>query len=110
MYLMQDLHFQIMLLDSSGAATYRTKFKLEWISEFPFITEGHQDPVYSFFCQVCKKDVGCRHRGIADVRRHERCKSHSDNLSAVQSNSQLTSMGFVPVGSSIDNQVGYNYI
>ena len=32
----------------AGAATYGTKFKLEWMGEFPFIAEGHQDPVYSF--------------------------------------------------------------
>ena len=32
----------------AGAATYGTKFKLEWMGEFPFITEGCQDPVYSF--------------------------------------------------------------
>ena len=89
----------------AGAATYGTKFKLEWMGEFPFIAEGHQDPVYSFYCQVCKKDVSCRHQGIADVRRHERSKSHSDNVSAAEGSSRLTSMGFVPVGSAIDKQV-----
>ena len=29
----------------AGAATYGTKFKLEWMGEFSFITEGHEDPV-----------------------------------------------------------------
>ena len=84
------------------AATYGTKFKLEWMVEFSFIAEGHQNPVYSFYCQV---DVSCRHQGIADVRRHERSKSHSDNVSAAEGSSRLTNMGFVPVGSAIDKQV-----
>ena len=31
--------------------------------------------------------------------------SHSDNVSAVEGNSRLTNMGFVPVGSAVDKQV-----
>ena len=56
-----------------GAETCGTKFKLEWMDEFPFITKGRRDSVYSFYW-VCKKDVSCPHKGIADVRRHERSK------------------------------------
>lgn len=91
----------------TGAATYGTRFKPEWMSQFPFLTEGHLDPEYSFYCKVCQKDISCRHQGIADVRRHERCKSHIDNVSAVEHSSRLTTHGFVPVGSAIDKQVFY---
>ena len=89
----------------AGAATYGTKFKTDWKAEFPFLTEGHLDPVYNFYCKVCQKDISCRHQGIADVRRHERSKSHADNVSAVRSSSKLTNLGFVSVGSAIDKQV-----
>lgn len=36
----------------TGAATYGTKFKPEWVAEFPFLTEGQLDPVYNFHCKV----------------------------------------------------------
>lgn len=91
----------------SRAATYGTKFNLEWNAHFPFISNGHQDPVYSFYCGVCQKDVSCRHQGIADVKRHVKSSSHSCNASIVRTNSSLTSMGFVPVGSAIDTQVKF---
>ena len=89
----------------AGAATYGTKFKPEWKAEFSFLTEGHLDPVYNFYCKICQKDISCRHQGIADVRRHEKSRSHADNVSAVQNSSNLTNLGFVPVGSAIDKQV-----
>lgn len=89
----------------AGAATYETKYNNSWSSVFPFIAEGQQDPVHSFFCKVCKKDISCSHQGITDVRRHEKSKVHVNNLCAVSRNSRLSDMGFVPVGSSIDKQV-----
>ena len=89
----------------TGAATYETKFHASWIKDFPFITEGKKDPVHSFHCQVCHKDVSCSHQGIADVRRHEKSKAHVNSVSAVTRNSRLMDMGFVPVGSAIDKQV-----
>ena len=93
-------------LSIAGAATYRTKFKETWKNEFPFVTEGQQDPVYSFHCKICQKDISCRHHWIADVRRHERSKSHIDNVAAVKTTSCLKSLGFVTVHrSAIDKQV-----
>ena len=93
-------------LSIAGAATYGTKFKETWMNEFPFVTEGHQDPMYNFHCKICKKDISCRHQGIADVRRHERSKSHIDNVAAVKTTSCLKSLGFVTVHrSAIDKQV-----
>lgn len=91
----------------AGAAIYGTKFNSEWTAHFPFISNGHQDPVYSFYCGVCQKDVSCHHQGIADVRRHVKSSSHSCNASIVRTNRSLTSMGFVPVGSAIDTQVKF---
>ena len=61
----------------SGAATYGIKFNSEWTAQYPFISKGHQDPVYSFYCQVCQKNFSCRHQGIADVRRHSKSGSCS---------------------------------
>lgn len=90
----------------AGAATYGTRFNSEWAHQFPFLSKGKVDPVYSFYCSVCKKDVSCRHQGIADVKRHERSNSHTSNAKVLRTNSSLTSMGFVPVGSAIDTQVG----
>jgi len=89
----------------AGAATYGTKFKEDWMNEFSFVIKGHQDPVYSFHCKVCQKDVSCRHQGIADIRRHEKSKGHSDNVAAVLSTSRLSTMRFVSVGSAVDKQV-----
>lgn len=89
----------------TGAATYGTKYNPAWSSEFPFISEGHQDPDRSFFCKVCHKDISCSHQGIADIRRHEKTKAHVNSVSAVTKNARLSDMGFIPVGSSIDKQV-----
>lgn len=33
-------------LSLASAATYGTKFKQDWMNEYPFVTEGHLDPVY----------------------------------------------------------------
>jgi len=94
----------------SGAASYGTKFTSEWTGLFPFISKGQKDPVYSFYCRVCQKDVSCRHQGIADVRRHAKSGSHTSIASIARSNSSLTSMGFVPVGSAIDTQVKFSFM
>ena len=82
----------------------------EWTALFPFISKGQKDPVYSFYCQVCQKDVSCRHQGIADVRRHANSGSHTSIASIVRSNSSLKSMGFASVGSAIDTQVKFSFM
>ena len=87
------------------AATNDTKYNPAWIPEFPFICEGKQDPVHNFFCKVCHKGISCSHQGIAEVRRHEKSKLHVNCVSAKTRNSCLSDMGFVPVGSAVDNQV-----
>ena len=38
----------------TGAATYGTKFKPEWSKNLPFVSKSHADPVYSFYCCVCR--------------------------------------------------------
>lgn len=89
----------------SGAATYGSKFKKDWAAEFPCVQEGREDPMYSFYCLVCKKDVSCRHQGIADVRRHVGSRSHTSMVTSVSTSNRLTNMGFVPVGSEVAKKV-----
>ena len=36
--------------------------------------------------------------------------SHTSNASIVRTNSRLTSMGFVPVGSAIDTQIKFSFM
>ena len=88
----------------SGAATYNTRFNPSWCDQFPFITQGKQDPLYSFHCKVCNKDYRCSHQGIADIKRHESSKTHQCIVKSAASTSSLSNMGFVPVGSDIDQQ------
>lgn len=89
----------------TGAAVYGTKFNPLWSKEYPFVSRGHDDPVYSFYCNVCKRDVSCHHQGIADIKRHEKCESHSGAASILASTSTLSSLGFVPIGSDVSTQV-----
>ena len=51
---------------------------------------------------VCRRDVSCRHQGVADIKRHEKSVSHSNQASGLASTSKLSSMGFLPVGSTVD--------
>ena len=86
-----------------GAARYGTKFSMDWKADFPFIEPGN--PEYSFYCNVCNKDVTCHHQGIADVKRHEKSASHTKRVQTVKNTPTLHTMGFVPVGSNLDKQV-----
>ena len=92
----------------TGAAAYGTKYKPVWRKNFPFVSRGHKDTVYSFYCSVCERDVSCSHQGVADIKRHEKCESHHNMVSMVASNSTLSSMGVVPIGSNVSIQVN-NY-
>jgi len=47
----------------TGVATYSTKYNPGWQTDFPFVSCGHHD-AYSFYCNVCKKDVSCWHQGV----------------------------------------------
>ena len=48
----------------NGAAMYGTKFRPELS---PYVSRGHNDPVYSFYCSVCRREISCRHLGVADT-------------------------------------------
>ena len=67
-----------------GAAVYRTKYKKDWESKFPFICHGKVDTIYSFYCKVFQKDISCRHQDVSDVKRHEQ----SQQLSKVSGKQQ----------------------
>ena len=94
----------------TGAALYGTKFNPDWSRQFPFVSKGREDPVYSFYCNVCRKDVSCRHQGVSDIKRHEKCVSHSSLSTTLASTARLSSMGFSPVGSAVDTQVNNWYL
>lgn len=94
---------QKKLKASTGAATYKTKFNPSWQAEFPFVSRS--DSIYSFHCNVCRKDVSCSHQGVNDLKRHEKSLAHQNCISATKSNSRLETMGFVPHGGSLDSQV-----
>ena len=70
----------------SGATTYGTKFNSEWTAQFPFICKGHQDSVYSFYCQVCQKGVVAIRvlQMLEDM--HAKSGSHTSNASIVRTN------------------------
>jgi len=51
-----------------GVAVYGIKYNSDWESNFPFISRGKCDKIYSFYCKVCHKDVSCRHQGISETR------------------------------------------
>ena len=94
---------QKKLKASTGAATYKTKFNPSWQAEFPFVSRS--DSIYSFHCNVCRKDVSCSHQGVNDLKRHEKSLAHQNCISATKSNYRLETMGFVPRGGSLDSQV-----
>ena len=68
-----------------GAATYKTKFKKEWILSYPFIKEVQGD-VYSFFCSICGRNVRCCHMGRADIERHVSKPMHQANAQSRKHN------------------------
>ena len=87
-----------------GAATYGTKYNPRWQTDFPFVSGCQNDP-YSFYCNVCQKDVSCRHQGVSDLKRHEKSTGYQTMTRATSGSTRLDTMGFVPVGSALDTQV-----
>ena len=86
------------------AATYGTKYNPAWLNEYPFVSCGQRDQVYSFYYKVWQKDVSCWHQGITDVKNSS---GHSSRVKSLQSNKELIAMGYIPVGSAIDSQVSH---
>ena len=95
---------RVNFISVGGAAKYRTKYKQQWEEDFPFASSSMQCE-YSFLCRVCYKDFSCRHKGKADVRRHEKCAEHQTKVQSSAGSSRLQDMGFVPAGIPLDTQV-----
>ena len=73
---------------ASGSATYKSKFKREWTSSWPFITQGATSS--HFFCSVCRKDVSCSHQGVRDVKRHITASTHLEKEQALKSANKIS--------------------
>lgn len=71
----------------AGAATYRSIFKQEWTSSWPFITRGSRNTHY--WCAVCRIENSCCHQGVADVVRHIKTKGHQEKQKALQSTATI---------------------
>lgn len=71
----------------AGAATYRSIFKQEWSSSWPFITRGSRNTHY--WCAVCRTENSCCHQGVADVVRHIKTKGHQEKQKALQSTATI---------------------
>ena len=89
----------------SGAARYNCRYNEDWKKDFPFIERGKTDRQHSFYCKMCKKDVSCSHQGKADVKRHEKSSCHAKNVSVIEQNALLVTMGFVPRQSMLEKKV-----
>lgn len=72
----------------AGAATYRTLFKNEWTTSWPFITRGSLNTHY--WCAVCRIENSCSHQGVADVVRHIKSKGHQEKQRALQSTATIS--------------------
>ena len=67
---------------TSGSATYKVKFNIQWHTEFPCVEAVKNDPL-SFNCAVCQKNVSCHHGGKGDVRDHvEKKNSQGESKSS----------------------------
>ncbi|XP_056617731.1 uncharacterized protein LOC130432412 isoform X1 [Triplophysa dalaica] len=80
----------------AGAARYRSIFKNEWTSSWPFITRGSLNTHY--WCAVCRIENSCCHQGVADVVRHIKSKGHQDKQRALQSTATISQYA-IPVPS-----------
>ncbi len=72
----------------AGAATYRSIFKNEWTSSWPFITRGSLNTHY--WCAFCRIENSCCHQGVADVVRHIKSKGHQEKQRALQSTATIS--------------------
>ena len=72
----------------AGAATYRSIFKNEWTSSWPFITRGTL--ITHYWCAVCRIENSCCHQGVTDVVRHIKTKGHQEKQRALQSSATIS--------------------
>ena len=78
---------------SDGTNVYSSKFKKEWMKEFPVSPANGNE--YAFYCIPCKKNVSCSHQGFNDVRRHMKSTNHANMAKAITNNQKVSDM-FAP--------------
>ena len=71
----------------SGSAAYNSKFNSAWTKEWPFIKQGTTE--FHFWCDVCRHELECRHKGRADVQRHITRESHIKKQKILDSTNKM---------------------
>ena len=71
----------------SGAATYLSSFKDSWSKEWRFIRKG--TTVYHFWCDVCRTERSCGHKGRGDVEQHVLSSGHQKKFRTVKSSHRI---------------------
>jgi len=70
---------------------YEQKFKLEYSSEFKFISKSRAGESYAF-CTLCRSDICIAHGGRDDIKKHVGTKKHA--TAEVTASSQRSMLGF----------------
>ena len=73
-----------------SAAVYKCSYKDEWSKKHPIIC-ADENP-HAFYCVPCKKNVSCKHQGLAEVKAHCAGHVHLSLEKAVKSPRKLDAM------------------
>ena len=79
--------------NSDVTKVYKSKFKKEWMKEFPFSQANGNE--YAFYCIPFKKNVSCSHQGFSDVQRHMKSTTHVNMSKAITDNRKVSDI-FAP--------------
>lgn len=86
----------------TGAAKYRSKFKVEWTKTYPIRAVRNNE--CAFLCIPCNKTIRCDHQGLKDVKDHCDTATHKKLLKATKSQPSIAGL-FRPPESSRDTAV-----
>ena len=84
-----------------GSATYKCKFKEEWLKQYPISRSGSNP--FTFYCIPYQKSESCSHQGLSDVTKYCKGLTHVSFAKAIKNNWSMTTF-------EADNDEGVNFM